>query len=173
MSPTPYTWGVMLVNNRLYASDMTSGFWQLDPLSLQPVAGGNNVTERYGADLWVKGSVAYTGTWGGSPRDGARGNAVKIWNLSPSGAPSIADSIVIEGIYCISDIEVSDNGRLLVFSVEGPTDAGLYVYDLEIRSNRRRSGTSTSCRGSTRSPWHASAPGSTPSRQRTRRRRPS
>jgi hypothetical protein len=110
---------------------MISGFWQLDPVSLQPVAGGNNVTERFSADLWVKGSVAYTGTWGGAPREGARGNAVKIWSLSGSGAPAIADSIVIEGIYSISDIEVSDNGRILVFSVEGPTDAGLYVYDLE------------------------------------------
>jgi hypothetical protein len=130
MTPTSYTWGVMLVNDRLYASDMTTGFWQLDPLTLQPLGGGDNVTERYGADLWVRGNVAYTGTWGGSPRSGNRGNVVKIWNLLTSGAPAIVDSIVIEGVYTISDIEVSDNGRLLVFSVEGPTDAGLYVYDL-------------------------------------------
>lgn len=130
MTPASYTWGVMLANNRLYASDMTSGFWQLDPGSLQPLGGGNNVTERYGSDLWVRGNVGYSGTWGGSPRNGLRGNAVKIWHLSTSGAPAIADSIVIEGINTISDLEVSDNGRLLVFSVEGPTDAGLYVYDL-------------------------------------------
>ena len=130
MSPTSYTWGVMLSNSRLYASDMVSGFWQLDPQTLQVIAGGNNVNERYGSDLWVRGTFAYTGTWGGSPREGQRGNAVKIWRLSSSGAPAIADSIVIEGIYTISDLQVSDNGRLLVFSVEGPTDAGLYVYDL-------------------------------------------
>lgn len=130
MTPTSYTWGVMLANNRLYASDIVSGFWQLDPVSLQPIAGGDNVTDRYGSDLWVRGNVAYSGTWGGSPRNGQRGNAVKIWRLSTSGAPSLADSIVIEGINTISDVEVSDNGRLLVFSVEGPTDAGLYVYDL-------------------------------------------
>ena len=130
MTPESYTWGVMLANNHLYVSDMTSGFWQLDPVTLQTRGGGNNVTERYGADLWVRGNVAYTGTWGGSPRDGQRGNAVKIWQLLASGAPAIADSIVIEGVNTISDIEVSDNGRLLVFSVEGPTDAGLYVYDL-------------------------------------------
>ena len=131
MSPTSYTWGVMLANNRLYASDIVSGFWQLDPLTLQVVAGGNNVNDRYGADLWVRGNHAYTGTWGGSPRDGARGDVVKIWSLSASGAPALADSIVVEGVYTISDIQVSDNGRLLVFSVEGPTDAGLYVYDLQ------------------------------------------
>jgi hypothetical protein len=131
MSPMSYTWGVMLANNRLYVSDMVDGFWQLNPETLQVVAGGNNVTDRYGSDLWIRGNHAYTGTWGGSPRSGQRGNAVKIWELSPSGAPELADSIVIEGVYTISDIQVSDNGRLLVFSVEGPTDAGLYVYDLQ------------------------------------------
>lgn len=131
MAPTSYTWGVMLANGRLYASDMTTGFWQLNPTTLQPVAGGNNVPERYGSDLWVRGNVAYTGTWGGSPRDGLRGNALKIWQLTSSGAPEIADSIVIEGINTISDVEVSDDGKLLVFSVEGPTDAGLYVYELD------------------------------------------
>jgi hypothetical protein len=130
MSPTSYTWGVMLANNRLYASDMVSGFWQLNPLTLQVVAGGNNVTDRYGSDLWVRGTHAYTGTWGGSPRNGKHGDAVKIWRLAGSGAPALADSVVIPGAFTISDVQVSDNGRLLVFSVEGPTDAGLYVYDL-------------------------------------------
>lgn len=28
-------------------------------------AGGNNVPNRYSSDLWVHGSYAYTGTWGG------------------------------------------------------------------------------------------------------------
>ena len=131
MSPTSYTWGVMFANNRLYASDMVTGFWQLNPQTLQVVAGGNNVNERYGSDLWVRGNVAFTGTWGGSPREGQRGNAVKIWSLSSSGAPALSDSIIIEGINTISDIQVSDNGRLLVFSVEGTSGAGLYVYDLQ------------------------------------------
>lgn len=130
MTSTSYTWGVMLANDRLYASDMVSGFWQLNPATLQPIGGGNNVADRYGSDLWVRGNVAYTGTWGGSPRNGARGNAVKIWHLSISGAPALADSIVIAGINTISDVQESDNGRLLVFSVEGPTAAGLYVYRL-------------------------------------------
>jgi len=130
MTPTSYTWGVMLANGRLYASDMVSGFWQLNPSTLAPIGGGNNVPERYGSDLWVRGNVGYTGTWGGSPRGGHRGNAVKIWHLSTSGSPAIADSIVIEGINTISDLQVSDDGRVLVFSVEGPTAPGLYVYDL-------------------------------------------
>ena len=123
-----FTWGVMLHNGRLYASDMATGFWQLNPETLQPVAGGNNVAERFGSDLWVRGGFAYTGTWGN--RGGNRGDALKIWQLSSSGAPTLIDSIIVEGINTVSDVEVSDNGNLLVFSTEGQTDAGLYVYRL-------------------------------------------
>ena len=123
-----FTWGVMLANGRLYASDMATGFWQLHPQTLQPIGGGNNVAERFGSDLWVRGDFAYTGTWGN--RGGNRGDVLKIWQLSSSGAPTLIDSIVVEGITTVSDVEVSDNGNLLVFSAEGQTDAGLYVYRL-------------------------------------------
>jgi hypothetical protein len=123
-----YVWGVMLANNHLYASDMLTGFWQLDPTTLQPVAGGRNVPERFGSDLWVRGDYAYSGTWG--VRNGTRGDAVKIWHLNASGAPTLADSITVDGITTVSDIEVSDDGRLLVFSAEGQSDAGLYIYRL-------------------------------------------
>ena len=123
-----YTWGVMLANGRLYASDMATGFWQLNPETLEPVAGGNNVTERWGSDLWVRGDFAYTGTWGNRGQN--RGDALKIWQLSSTGAPTLIDSIIVEGITTVSDVEVSDNGNLLVFSTEGQTDAGLYVYRL-------------------------------------------
>jgi hypothetical protein len=123
-----FVWGVMLANGRLYASDMNAGFWQLHPSTLLPVAGGHNVPDRFGSDLWVRGQFAYTGTWG--QRSGTRGDAVKIWQLGSGGAPTLVDSIIIDGVNTISDIEVSDNGNLLVFSTEGPTDAGLYVYRL-------------------------------------------
>ena len=86
------------------------------------------MAERFGSDLWVRGDFAYTGTWGN--RGGNRGDALKIWQLSSSGAPTLIDSIVVEGITTVSDVEVSDNGNLLVFSAEGQTDAGLYVYRL-------------------------------------------
>lgn len=126
-----YTWGVMLDGGRLFASDVMSGFWQLDPVTLAPISGGHNVNDRWGSDLWVRGGWAYTGTWGGSPRNGQRGDALKVWQLTPGGIPELRDSVVIEGIYTVSDLEVSDDGRLLVMSTEGPTDAGLYVFSLD------------------------------------------
>ena len=94
------------------------------------VLAGGDVQDRFSSDLWVHGSWAYTGTWGAAPRNGIVGNAVKIWSLDASGAPSLADSIVIPEIRTVSDVQVSDDGQVLVFSAERGASAGLYVYDL-------------------------------------------
>lgn len=100
------------------------------PTELTVVAGGNNVDDRYGSDLWVHGSFAYTGTWGGFSRNGVPGNVVKIWSLGSSGAPSLLDSLLVPEISTVSDLQVSDDGALLVLSTERGTNAGLHVYDL-------------------------------------------
>jgi hypothetical protein len=123
-----YTWGVQLANGSLYAIDMLSGLWQLDTIpSLAVVSGGNNVPERYGSDLWVHGNYAYTGTWG---QKEALGNVVKIWALDAGGAPGAPDSIVLTGIRTVSDVEVSPDGGLLMFTTEGGTEEGIYWYDV-------------------------------------------
>jgi hypothetical protein len=93
-------------------------------------AGGDNVPERYTSDLWVHGAYAYTGTWGGVPRGDQPGDVVKIWSLDPSGAPTLADSIKTAMINTVSDVQVSDDGAVLVFSAERGPSAGLYVYGL-------------------------------------------
>jgi hypothetical protein len=98
--------------------------------TFQVQAGGDNVNERYSSDLWVHGAWAYTGTWGGAPRNGASGDVVKIWSLDAAGAPTLVDSLKVPGIGTVSDVQVSDDGALLVFSAERGTNAGLYVYDL-------------------------------------------
>jgi predicted small lipoprotein YifL len=72
-------------------------------LSLVVAGGGNNVPDRYTSDLWVHGNHAYTGTWGGSGRNGNPGNALKIWTLDAAGAPILADSVVIPNIGTVSD----------------------------------------------------------------------
>jgi hypothetical protein len=93
-------------------------------------SGGDNVPDRYTSDLWVHGPWAYTGTWGAARRNGTAGNVVKIWSLDPAGAPSLADSLVLPSIGTVSDVQVSDDGAVLVFSAELGTNAGLYVYGL-------------------------------------------
>jgi len=94
-SDSTFVWGVMLAGGRLYASDMLSGFWQLNPQTLQPIGGGQNVPERFGSDLWVRGEYAYTGTWGFRAEDG---NTLKVWSLGASGSPTLVRSVTVPGI---------------------------------------------------------------------------
>lgn len=98
--------------------------------TLSVVGGGNNVAERYTSDLWVHGGHGYTGTWGGLTRSGNGGDVVKIWRLDAGGLPALADSINVPDIGTVSDIEVSDDGAVLMFSAERLTGEGLYLYSL-------------------------------------------
>jgi hypothetical protein len=99
-------------------------------LDLRVAGGGNNVADRYTSDLWVHGSHAFTGTWGGVRRNGNAGNVVKIWRLDAGGAPALAGSIEVPGIGTVSDVEVSPDGQVLVFGAENDANAGLYLYDV-------------------------------------------
>ena len=128
-----YTWGVQLYNGSLYAIDMVSGLWQI-PLNAGRFAtprGGNNVPERYSSDLGVSGGYAYTGTWGALPRQqGVAGNVVKIWHLDQTGAPTLVDSIIAPQVTTISDVKVSPDGKLLMFSTEYGPNGGFWFYSL-------------------------------------------
>lgn len=126
-----FVWGVMLAGGSLYATDMVSGFWQLKLAggAFTIAGGGTNVLDRFGSDQWVYGNYAYSGTWGS--RSGQPGNAVKIWSLSATGAPTLSDSIIQTGIGTVSDLEVTDDGTMLMFSAEGGgANNGLYFYSL-------------------------------------------
>ena len=129
-----FVWGVMQYQGSLYATDMLSGFWQLKlgPNGFSVAGGGDNVPERFGSDQWVANGYAYTGTWGTRVSNGAAhsGNTVKIWHLDGAGAPALVDSIVTPGIGTVSDVEVSADNRMLVFSAEGGVGAGIYFYSL-------------------------------------------
>jgi hypothetical protein len=132
-----YVWGVQHAAGSVYATDMLSGFWQLRLVggALQVAGGGNNVPERYGSDQWVAGGYAYSGTWGFRS---APGNAVKVWRLSDDGAPELVDSIITSNIGTVSDVEVSADGRLLMFSAEGGSNAGVHFYSLADAARPRR-----------------------------------
>ncbi len=124
------TRGPVTVEARLATISASVLFTELADLQFTVLGGGNNVPERYGSDLWVAGGYAYTGTWGGYPRGGVPGNAVKIWQLGLSGALTLVDSIVTPDISTVSDLEVSPDSLWLVFSTEGGLNSGLWVYSL-------------------------------------------
>jgi hypothetical protein len=79
-----------------------------------PVLGHGTVTERYTAEIWVRGNVAYTTTWGNR---GAPGNAIKIWDVSGN-VPSPVDSVIVAGASMLGDIQASDDGQLLIVATE-------------------------------------------------------
>jgi len=135
-----YTWGVQLQGS-LYAIDMFSGLWQVELAGgkFSVLGGGNNVPERYSSDLAVRDGFAYTGTWGN--RGGKSGNAVKIWRLDTTGAPTLADSIIAPGVGTVSDIKVSPDGKLLMFTAENGSQAGFWFYTLQDPAKPRYVGT--------------------------------
>jgi hypothetical protein len=98
--------------------------------SLHAVAGGNNVPDRYSSDLWIYGNHAYTGTWGHGTRNGNIGNLLYIWSLDAGGAPTRVGSVSVPDINTVSDVEVSKDGKVLLFSGEGGPNGGIYLYDL-------------------------------------------
>ena len=102
------------------------------PLSI-PLLGTGTVAERWTAEVAAAGNVAYTTTWGVRQ---AQGNAIKVWNVTGN-TPVLADSLNLPGVGTVSDVQISDDGSLLVASLEGggATNNGLAIFN---RSNPLR-----------------------------------
>lgn len=95
------------------------------------VAQGHGVVgDRFTAELWVRGTTAYTTTWGTRTVDGiqARGNAVKIWDVSAV-TPVLVDSLIISEATTLGDIETTADGRYLVVATESA--GSIVIYDLQ------------------------------------------
>jgi hypothetical protein len=97
----------------------------------QPTAPGalglGCVAERFTGELNVRGSWAYTTTWG--RRGTVVGNAVKVWNVAGA-RPLLVDTLRLEGATTTGDVQVSDDGRLLVVATER-TGGSLAIYGLD------------------------------------------
>ena len=78
------------------------------------VAGSGTVPERYTAEINVRGNIAYTTTWGFRS---VPGNAVKIWNVAGD-IPTLVDSVIVSGASTLGDVQVSDDGQLLIVATE-------------------------------------------------------
>lgn len=85
------------------------------------------VPARYTSELWVRGPLAYVSSWG--QRNGVRGNAVTVWDVSAA-VPRLVDSVVVENASTTGDVQVSDDGALLVVAAEPNPFGGLAVYSL-------------------------------------------
>ena len=92
--------------------------------------GHGAVDERFTAEVWVVGNVAYTTTWGARIVGGVRtlGNAVKIWDVSGA-IPVLIDSLIVADVITLGDIQASDDGKFLVVATEY-SPGSIVIYDL-------------------------------------------
>jgi hypothetical protein len=86
------------------------------------------VPERFTAEVSVGGQYAYTSTWG--QRGSARtvGNAIKVWSVTGN-VPVLLDSVIISDASTTGDLQVSDDGKLLVVATEF-TPGSIVVFSL-------------------------------------------
>lgn len=87
------------------------------------------VNDRFTAELWVNGNTAYTTTWGTRTVNDvqARGDAVKIWDVSSS-QPVLVDSLIIPGATTLGDIQTTPDGKYLVVATESA--GSIVIFDL-------------------------------------------
>src|SRR3954462_1463128 len=96
------------------SSDSSNGPAPFAGTALSSVGRGN-MTARYMGEVWTRGNVAYTSTWG--QRGTTVGNAVHIWNIAGA-TPVLVDSLIIENATTLGDVQVSDDGKLLLVATE-------------------------------------------------------
>ena len=90
------------------------------------VIGHGLVGDRYTAEVAARGDWAYTSTWGS--RADVRGNAIKVWNVAGD-QPVLVDSLIVENAVTIGDVQISDDGKLLVVATEFQSGS-IVIYDL-------------------------------------------
>ncbi|MFN8581214.1 MAG: hypothetical protein U0163_09600 [Gemmatimonadaceae bacterium] len=102
--------------------------------AVMQVVGHGVLTDRFTAEVWARPPFAYTTTWGRRGQAQTAGNAINIWNVS-SNTPVLVDSVIVgPGVTTIGDVEVSDDGSLLVVPTEF-APGSIRVFDL---SNPRK-----------------------------------
>jgi hypothetical protein len=90
------------------------------------VLGRGDMNARYMAEVWTRGNVAYTTTWGAKAN--VVGNAVHIWNIAGD-KPVLVDSLIVENATTLGDVQVSDDGKLLVVATER-ANGSIVLYNL-------------------------------------------
>lgn len=87
-----------------------------------PILGHGAVNERITSEVAVSGDWVYTGTWGGN------GNAVKVWNASGA-TPVLVDSLIIPNAGTTGDVQISEDGNLLVVANEYFPNGAISIFD--------------------------------------------
>jgi hypothetical protein len=90
-----------------------------------PAGRGDFKPQRITGEVAVRGTTAYTTTWGNSL---AQHSAFYVWDVAGD-RPKLVDSVVVTGATTLGDVAISDDGTLLVVATER-TNGGLAIYSL-------------------------------------------
>jgi hypothetical protein len=97
------------------------------------IVGRARESDRYTADLWLHGTVAYAGTWGGRSVGGSinLGNTFNVWDIADPSSVRKASSLRIDA-RTVNDTKVRADGTLAVITHEGSDDGlnGITILDL-------------------------------------------
>ena len=87
------------------------------------------MSDRFTAELTVRGNYAYTSTWG-QRSAGNFGNVINVWNVS-GGTPTLVRSVTVTGsnVTTTGDLQVSDDGSLLGVATER-TNGSIVIFSL-------------------------------------------
>ena len=98
------------------------------PTVSQPLAvlGQGVVSDRYTAEIWVRGNVAYTTTWGSRL---ALGDAINIWDVSGN-VPALVNTVIVPNAATLGDVQASDDGQLLIVATEYAPNGSIMIYSL-------------------------------------------
>ena len=91
------------------------------PVTMRVLGRGNVKPARYTAELAVRGTTAYTTTWGNS----GTASAIYIWDVAGT-SPILLDSVVVPGARTLGDVAVSDDGTILVVATESSGSLAIY-----------------------------------------------
>lgn len=100
-----------------------------------PVSGHGAISERYTAEVWAHGSYAYTTTWGARGAGLVPGNAIYVWDVRGA-APVLVDSVLVSGASTLGDVQVTDDGALLIVPTEF-APGSIVVFDLSTPARPR------------------------------------
>lgn len=89
------------------------GFTPRTPIELA-VRGQGVLNGRYSAEVAARDAWVYSTTWGFRT---AAGNALAVWDASGA-TPLLRDTIIVAGATTLGDVQISDDGSLLVVATE-------------------------------------------------------
>ncbi len=132
--------GYSLGTVRIVAS--LDGIWDTLAVTVDPrngpvgslaVVGQGTRDDIFSSDLWLNGTVGYTGTWGGRTVNNVTrfGNQLYSWDLSSPTQPVLVDSVEIDA-RVVNDIKIRADGAIAIITHEASNDLqnGVTLLDL-------------------------------------------